>query len=364
MQSDDPLTLVYKTCDSGPINLDVHYPTGISSSGGAVVYFHGGGLTVGNRKSWFPTWLRKRVNQAGHLLIIPDYRLLPVGGITGHEILQDIQDLFTFVLGPEFENALDKVCRSNEAQKTSFKLDPHGIAVSGTSAGGTCAYLAAIHAEPRPRAVLSMYGMGGDFLTSHYYTPKTTPFFRGRDLLNPLDFAQYLFPSVSSDPSKAISDSPLEYHPSTSPTPGYPANPHMLLSRLYLQLGSFLDYYTGQHNPSLSASLLEISSHNTEAGAKKLLGESIDDPHSALFPSLNVNSNWPPTLFVHGSEDSAVPVAESQHLHELLLAAGSSSELKVVEGKEHSFDYEPDAETMHQDLFDYIGRFLDTALKQ
>lgn len=23
----------------------------------AIVYFHGGGMTVGNRKSWFPSWM-------------------------------------------------------------------------------------------------------------------------------------------------------------------------------------------------------------------------------------------------------------------------------------------------------------------
>ncbi|KAG7088160.1 hypothetical protein E1B28_012182 [Marasmius oreades] len=360
MQSDEPLTLVYKTCDSGPIRLDVHPPTEVISGVGAIVYFHGGGLTVGNRKSWFPTWLQKRVNQAGHLLICPDYRLLPTGGVTGHEILQDIRDLFAFIFGSEFEKALDKL-QSKEG--ASSKLDPNRIAVAGTSSGGTCAYLAAIHIEPRPRAVLSMYGMGGDFLIPHYYTSKTTPFFRGRELLEPKKFTQYLYPSVSSEPSKSISESSLEYHPPTSPTPGYPANPHMLLSRLYLQLGSFLDYYTGQHHPSLSASLRETSYQNSEPGTRKLLPGNIDDRHSCLFPSLNVHPNWPPTLLVHGSEDSAVPVAESQHLHELLLAAGVSSELKVVEGKEHSFDYEPDAETKYQDLFDHIGRFLDTQLR-
>ena len=74
----DPITLVYKTVTNPDadgnnpqevsLHLDVYLPhsyskgASISESDGAgvpvVVYFHGGGLLVGNRKSWFPEWLR------------------------------------------------------------------------------------------------------------------------------------------------------------------------------------------------------------------------------------------------------------------------------------------------------------------
>lgn len=74
----DPVTLVYKTVPAFnstsegetseiPLHLDVYLPgshsdrTGTSGDDGvgvpAVVYFHGGGLLVGNRRSWFPEWL-------------------------------------------------------------------------------------------------------------------------------------------------------------------------------------------------------------------------------------------------------------------------------------------------------------------
>lgn len=74
----DPITLVYKSISvSGSVSpegsqsdialhLDVYPPDSHSdnaSLGGddigvpAVVYFHGGGLVVGDRKSWFPKWL-------------------------------------------------------------------------------------------------------------------------------------------------------------------------------------------------------------------------------------------------------------------------------------------------------------------
>ncbi|KAL0069115.1 hypothetical protein AAF712_003801 [Marasmius tenuissimus] len=255
----EPLTLEYKTCPGGPIKVDVYIPSNVHPSSGAVVYFHGGGLTVGNRKSWFPTWLHKRLDAVGHALVSPDYRLIPSGGVTAHEELEDIQDLFTFLRGPEFQRALPT--------GLDFKLRPDRIAVAGTSAGGTCSYLAATHVQPKPKAVLSMYGMGGDYL-------------------------QRLGPRNDGNE----------------------------------------------------------------------LAETIDSKHLGLFPSLNVRSDWPSTLFVHGAEDSAVPVAESQYLHELLLKQGVASELVIVEGKEHSFDYEPGSEDTHRALFDRIARFLDEQL--
>ena len=74
-----PVTLVYKTVvalnltsedvqSEVPLHLDVYLPdlhpdlssTSRDGSVGvpAVVYFHGGGLLVGDRKSWFPEWMR------------------------------------------------------------------------------------------------------------------------------------------------------------------------------------------------------------------------------------------------------------------------------------------------------------------
>jgi len=78
----DPITLVYKTIPAPdpetdgepsevPLHLDVYPPEKPRSNDGsihgndrvevpAVVYFHGGGLLAGNKKSWFPEWLRSQ----------------------------------------------------------------------------------------------------------------------------------------------------------------------------------------------------------------------------------------------------------------------------------------------------------------
>jgi hypothetical protein len=67
----DRLTLSYKEHDGVNISLDAYPPSYPSQDQGssdrvhadservpALVFFHGGGLTAGNRLSWFPEWLR------------------------------------------------------------------------------------------------------------------------------------------------------------------------------------------------------------------------------------------------------------------------------------------------------------------
>lgn len=88
--------------------------------------------------------------------ISADYTLIPSGGATCHNTLEDIKDLFTFLANtPAFQFS-----------QGIFRIDPSRIAVAGPSAGGLCAYWAAMHAVPKPKAVLAMYPMGGDFLVS------------------------------------------------------------------------------------------------------------------------------------------------------------------------------------------------------
>ena len=57
------LTFTYKSVDGHSISVDVYPPTLVPGHRTvpkvpAVVYFHGGGLAVGDRASWFPSWLQ------------------------------------------------------------------------------------------------------------------------------------------------------------------------------------------------------------------------------------------------------------------------------------------------------------------
>jgi len=86
--------------------------------------------------------------------------------------------------------------------------------------------------------------------------------------------------------------------------------------------------------------------------------EVIREKDIRLFPQFGVGENWPPTLIVHGSEDSQVPLLESKHLTERLKAVGVESELIVVEGQGHSFDYASNAEREFWGLFDQAAAFV------
>ena len=139
----------------------------------------------------------------------------------------------------------------------------------------------------------------------------------------------------------------------------------MLLGRLYLQLGTFLDHYTGSHSPSLSATLRQqlptdpLSPSSGTQSTIQALRQSIPDAHLRLFPQFNISSALPPTYLIHGSADTAVLARESQNLLALLQDAGVPAKLVIVEGKEHSFDYEPRAE----EEFGYLGGLFDQAVR-
>ena len=100
-----------------------------------------------------------RLSTTGTALISADYRLLPPA--TGHEILEDVCDALAFVTNGGLNTRLS-------ATDAGFSVDCNAVAVAGTSSGGLCAYLAAAHGKSRdaasPKALLSMYGMGANFL--------------------------------------------------------------------------------------------------------------------------------------------------------------------------------------------------------
>lgn len=164
-----------------PVAFDLYLPSLTTSTNGVltlptVVYFHPGGLITGD-KTWFPKWLHgkwhgncwslsfyrelsyyliDRVISLGYAFLSANYQLLPPG--TVHEVIQDIQDLFVYM-----KNNSIPVGNSRGV----FRADMNRVAVAGSSGGGYCAYLAAIHCVPKPKAVFTMAAIGGSVFVSH-----------------------------------------------------------------------------------------------------------------------------------------------------------------------------------------------------
>lgn len=55
-------TFIYKQVEGTDIKFDLYAPSSppsdLSRALAAVIYFHGGGLTVGTRRTWFPVWMK------------------------------------------------------------------------------------------------------------------------------------------------------------------------------------------------------------------------------------------------------------------------------------------------------------------
>lgn len=165
--------------------------------------------------------------------------------------------------------------------------------------------------------------------------------------------------------------------------PNYPANPRMLVPRLYLQLGIFLDYYTGSFDDGgLSAHLRETLGFGKD---DVLPGKNFDDTSNStlkheqvnhslryshsfpptyfnLFPQFSTMENWPPTLLIHGTDDSAVLVEESRFLAQKLRSAGIEVHIHELPGVEHSFDYGVGADEIYMNVFDDVTDFLSRCL--
>jgi acetyl esterase/lipase len=192
--------------------------------------------------------------------------------------------------------------------------------------------------------------------------PKTKPFFQGYELLDPAEFSEFFYPAGAS--LAPIAQSKPTFFGPDSATPGMPSNPRMQLARLWLQLGTYLDYWTGLHEPSISGALREILPVEGEdiATIDGRLAATLPPSQHALFPQLLVTPEWPRVLHIHGSEDTAVPAQSSRELHARLLDAKVESTLRIVEGREHVFDLKPGAEETFSELFDEAAEFLRAAI--
>jgi acetyl esterase/lipase len=100
-------------------------------------------------------------------------------------------------------------------------------------------------------------------------------------------------------------------------------------------------------------------------------GRVADPPPNQSFPALNferelapgispilfVTPNDPPTLLIHGTADTTVPLSHSTRIHEAFETAGVESELIIIEGAGHGFRGD-DAERAMAALIAWFERTL------
>ncbi|WP_025025932.1 alpha/beta hydrolase [Caldalkalibacillus mannanilyticus] len=97
---------------------------------------------------------------------------------------------------------------------------------------------------------------------------------------------------------------------------------------------------------------------------KKVTGYDHDTERLSLEkynPISHLSKNFPPTLFLHGDQDTDVPYEQSVLMHSKLQDLGVYSELIRIKGGEHVFDqnfHDPQV----QDAFDKVLEFLKVQL--
>jgi acetyl esterase/lipase len=263
-------TYTFKTADKVEIQADVHrHDDRVVRP--VLVWLHGGALIMGSR-THVPRNLIELCRAEGFALVSFDYRLAPEVKLPA--IIEDVEDAFRWLhrQGPKL-----------------LHVDTSRLVVAGGSAGGYLTLMTGLRVKPRPRALVAYWGYG-DVDGPWYTTP--SEHYRKQ-------------PLVSKDEAhKGVGGKVL-----TGSGGGAEGKAR---GRYYLYL---------RQNGLWTR---EVTGFDPQKDRTKL------DPYC---PVRNVTTDYPPTLLVHGTEDTDVPydlsVAMAKEFarhkvpHELLTVRGS-----------------------------------------
>ncbi|KAJ3037883.1 hypothetical protein HDV00_001227 [Rhizophlyctis rosea] len=233
-----------------------------------------------------------------------DYRLLHPS--TGFSIIEDVKSLFSFLANPSF---------SSTYLPHNIKLDISKIAVAGYSGGGYPARAAGIYATPRPRAILSVFGMGGDVLHDHWLKPRPS--------LLPVTRDEDGERRLLSNTTKPVADYPFKMNAEGKFDD---SEGRMGMLAHHEENGTFLDGLVGR---PISEKLRILSYEQRYAAVPEEVKPLLLEHHLDVF--------FPPTVFVHGKEDRSVLVGESERTYQNLQQLGVRTKLLVLEGADHGF---------------------------
>ncbi|SPJ86720.1 uncharacterized protein FTOL_11745 [Fusarium torulosum] len=276
---------IYKVSNGVSVAADVYFRKAVTSSKLPIaLHFHGGNFTIGS-KDMLPRNQSEKLLDLGFVVVSANYRLAPT---------------ITVFEGP-VRDALDayKWSQTNLPElllkDAGVDIDGSRIVTFGQSCGGTLALLTASSAQP-PRAILDIYGI--KYLTDKaFHTPLPAP--PGA-------------PKIDQEfVSQVWKDTPP---PTTAPPPVGPSGP------------DFSDYRV--------AWMFDQLGKGTQL--KTVVG---DDNYDRVDPSSQfANGHFPPTFFIHGTEDKLVPAKLSQQAHDELKSHGVETDLVLVDGGQHGFD--------------------------
>jgi acetyl esterase/lipase len=212
-----------------------------------IVWVHGGALIAGNRVK-----PKQRVSEplleAGYVIVSIDYRLAPETKLPG--ILEDLEDAYAWVhrWGPElFHGKTDR------------------LIVMGGSAGGYLTFTAGFRAKPRPTALVAFWGYGD--LSGSWYSEPSEQYMKQKMVSKEEAYGGVSGPELTDGGIRRRDR-----------------------GRFYL--------YCRQQGlwP------IEVTGFDPKTE---------DKAYDRFSPVRNVTKDYPPTLMVHGTEDTDVPYEQS-----------------------------------------------------
>jgi len=214
---------------------------------------------------------------------------------------------FEFII-EDIRDAIDWV-RTKSTEWYDFDID--NIAVMGSSAGGYLSLLAGTM-DTKPKAIVSFYGYG-DILGEWYALP--SEFYCKKRMVN--------------------RGTAIEHIGDEEVTTGN---------------GERFDFYIYCRQQGVW--IQEITRMDRINDLYKL---------TKFNPINNVSIDYPPTLFLHGDQDTDVPYEQSLIMHEKLKGKGVYSRLITIEGADHVFDHnfkDPTVQRAFNDILEFLKTYL------
>jgi acetyl esterase/lipase len=264
-------TYTYKRVGDLEIKADV-YRADDDKVRPVVVWIHGGALIMGGREG-VNRRVKKMFLDAGYAIVSIDYRLAPETKLS--TIIEDVEDAFKWIRdkGPDL-----------------FNIDSSRIAVLGGSAGGYLTLATGHRVKPCPTVLVAFYGYG-DLIGDWYSKPSPHP--------------RHHRSKMSEEQIRQIISGPA-------------------IANSRNRKGNGGAFYQFCRQRGLWPR--EVSGWDPHEEPKKF------DPY---MPVGNVTRQYPPTLLIHGTEDTDVPFEQSVMMAAQFSKHGVDHELIAIVGAEH-----------------------------